>query len=292
MQNKHCISVSMLAWGLNEEALLVEFLDRAFQLLESAVDDYEVIFVNDGSTDGTSVILDAYRKHEPRLKVINNPKNVNVGISCRRAIEYASKDYLFWQTVDWAYDISDFKIFLNLLRHYDVVQGIRPVPERLLSYIPIVRSIYRVKGRSDNLWKAVISLTNYYVLRILFGVNFHDFQNVTFYPTKLAQSLELQGVTPFVNPEMLIRSYYRGARFIEVPIRFIPRSKGQAKGTKIRTVLATVIDISKHWLRWGWKLRFCTANRQMAGRIDRVSRPLSLQDEVALIVVPLFKYFR
>lgn len=284
--------MSMLAWGLNEEALLVEFLDRAFQLLESAVDDYEVIFVNDGSTDGTSVILDAYRKHEPRLKVINNPKNVNVGISCRRAIEYASKDYLFWQTVDWAYDISDFKIFLNLLRHYDVVQGIRPVPERLLSYIPIVRSIYRVKGRSDNLWKAVISLTNYYVLRILFGVNFHDFQNVTFYPTKLAQSLELQGVTPFVNPEMLIRSYYRGARFIEVPIRFIPRSKGQAKGTKIRTVLATVIDISKHWLRWGWKLRFCTANRQMAGRIDRVSRPLSLQDEVALIVVPLFKYFR
>jgi len=282
----------MLAWGLNEEALLVEFLDRAFQLLESTVDDYEVIFVNDGSTDGTSSILEAYRKHEPRLKVINNPQNVNVGISCRRAIEHASKNYLFWQTVDWAYDISEFKIFLNLLRHYDVVQGIRPVPERLLSYIPIVRSIYRVKGRSDNLWKAVISLTNYYVLRILFGVNFHDFQNVTFYPTKLAQSLELQGVTPFVNPEMLIRSYYSGARFIEVPIRFIPRSKGKAKGTKIRTVLATVIDISKHWLQWGWKLRFCKAKGQMHGSIDRVSRPLMLRDEVALIVVPLFKHFR
>ncbi len=282
----------MLAWGLNEEALLVDFLDKAFQLLASAVNDYEVVFVDDGSTDRTPEILEAYREKEPRLKVIANPQNMNVGISCRRAIEGASKDYLFWQTVDWAYDIEDLRIYLELTEYYDIVQGIRPVPERLLSYIPVVRSIYRVKGRSDNLWKAVISLTNYYVLRVLFGVNFHDFQNVTFYPTRLAQSLDLQGVTPFVNPEMLIKSYYRGARFIEVPIRFIPRSKGQAKGTKIKTVLRTVIDIFRHWLRWGWKLRISNSQRAKVGSIDRVSRPLLLRDEVASIVVPLFKHFR
>jgi glycosyltransferase involved in cell wall biosynthesis len=290
--NKFDRSVSLLAWGLNEEDLVEGFLDRAFALLEKEVIDYEVIFVNDGSTDNTAKILDAYCRNEPRLKIINNSQNVNVGISCRRAIQAASKEFLFWQTVDWSYDIDELRIYLELLKYYDVVQGIRPVPERLLSYIPVLRSIYRIKGRSDNLWKAIISLSNYYVQRILFGVHFHDFQNVTFYPTKFAQSLDLRATTPFLNPEMLIKAYYRGARFIEVPISFIPRSMGEAKGTKVVTVLCTITDILKHWLCWGWKIRFLRAKRQTLGVIQRVARPIHLPDEVLQLVIPLFKKFR
>lgn len=285
-------SVSLLAWGLNEEDLVEEFLDRTFALLEKVIENYEVIFVNDGSTDNTAKILEAYSRKEPRLKIITNSKNVNVGISCRRAISTASKEFLFWQTVDWSYDISDLRIYLELLKNYDVVQGIRPVPERVLSYIPVLRSIYRIKGRSDNLWKAIISLSNYYVQRILFGVNFHDFQNITFYPTKLVQSLNLEATTPFINPEMLIKAYYRGARFIEVPISFIPRSMGEAKGTKITTIVRTITDILKHWLRWGWKIRFLSSQHQTLGTIQRVARPIHLPDEVLQLVIPLFKKFR
>jgi hypothetical protein len=55
---------------------------------------------------------------------------------------------LFSQTVDWSYDLSNLRIFLELLKHFDVVQGVRPVPLRLLSYIPVLRSIYRVRRRS------------------------------------------------------------------------------------------------------------------------------------------------
>lgn len=285
-------SVSLLAWGLNEEALAEGFLDSAFALLEEVVEDYEVVFVNDGSTDNTAKILEGYSQKEPRLKIITNAQNVNVGISARMAIKAASKDFLFWQTVDWSYDISELRIYLELLKYYDVVQGIRPVPERLLSYIPVLRTIYRVKGRSDNLWKATVSLSNYYVQRILFGVHFHDFQNVTFYPTKFAQSLDLEATTPFLNPEMLIKSYYRGARFIEVPISFIPRSMGEAKGTKVATIVRTIADILKHWLRWGWKIRFLPSKHQTLGTIQRVERPIRLSDEVLQLVIPLFKKFR
>ena len=285
-------SVSLLAWGLNEEELLEKFLDRAFALLDATVEDYEVIFVDDGSTDGTAKILERYRCKEPRLKIITNLKNVNVGISCRRAVKAASKEFLFWQTVDWSYDIDALRIYLELLKHYDVVQGIRPVPERLLSYIPVLRSIYRIKGRSDNLWKAMVSLGNYYVQRILFGVHFHDFQNVTFYPTRLVQSLDLGAVTPFVNPEMLIKAFYRGSRFIEVPISFIPRSKGEAKGTKLGTIIRTVADILKHWCSWGWKIRLLFSERCNRGSIQRVASPIQLPDEVLILVLPLLKKFR
>jgi glycosyltransferase involved in cell wall biosynthesis len=292
LEGKFDRSVSLLAWGLNEEELVEEFLDRAFALLQATVEEYEVVFVDDGSTDRTGELLAAYARREPRLRILTNPVNVNVGISCRRAVQAAEKEFLFWQTVDWSYDISELRIYLELLKHYDVVQGIRAVPERLISHIPLLRSIYRVRGRSDNLRKAIISLTNYYVQRIFFGVHFHDFQNVTFYPTALAQSLGLEARTPFINPEMLIKAYYRGNRFIEVPINFIRRSKGTAKGTRIKTVLCTVADILRHWIRWGWRLRLHPAYRTTRGAIQRVASPIFLPETVLPLVIPLFRKYR
>jgi hypothetical protein len=183
-------------------------------------------------------------------------------------------------------------LFLELLLHYDVVQGIRPTPIRLLSYIPVIRSIYRVKTRSDNFRKAIVSLSNYYMLRILFGAHFHDFQNVTFYPTKLLQSVDLGGNSSFVNPECLLRTYEKGARFIEVPIPFIPRSTGLPKGTRLTSILKSVRDILSAWLNWGIRFRRQTIGRRNARPIDRVAEPFHLNDRVLEIVLPLLKCFR
>jgi glycosyltransferase involved in cell wall biosynthesis len=285
-------SVSMLAWGYNEEELVEDFLDRAFALLEDTINDYELVFVNDASTDRTGQILADYAQKEPRLRVITHETNLNVGFACRTAIAGAQKEFLFWETVDWSYDLTYLRIYLELLRYFDVVQGIRPAPERLLSHIPVIRSIYRVKSRSDTLRKAVISLSNYYLLRLLYGVDFHDFQNVTFYPTALAQSLTLMGTSSFVNPELLIKAHAQGARFLEVPIRFIPRQKGEAKGTKLRTVVRSVRDVLGSWLKWGLRLRLERRRLRRPDQISRVSQPVYLDEEVLNIIVPLFKCYR
>lgn len=284
-------SVSLIAWGLNEEILLEEFLDRSFALLAETVEEYELVFVDDGSTDRTAEILKAYVAKEPRLKVITNEVNLNIGQSSRRAIAGATKDFLFWQTVDWAYDISNLRIFLELTKHFDVVQGIRPVPVRLLSYIPVLRSIYRVRKRSDNFRKAVVSIGNYYILRILFGAPFQDFQNVTIYPTKLLQSVPLSGDSSFINPECLLRTYERGSTYIEVPIRFIPRTAGEAKGTKLKAIRRSIRDILAAFFEWGWRQR--RHNQSVARqRIFRVWQPFNLGEDVLRIVVPLFKEYR
>jgi glycosyltransferase involved in cell wall biosynthesis len=285
-------SVSMLAWGYNEEELVEGFLDRAFALLEKTVTDYELVFIDDCSTDRTGEILAAYASLEPKLRVITHEKNLNVGFACRRAVAEARKEVLFWQTVDWSYDLTYLRIFLELLKYFDVVQGIRPAPERLLSHIPVIRSIYRIKSRSDNFQKAVVSLSNYYLLRLLYGVKFHDFQNITFYPTALAQSLTMVGKTSFVNPEFLLKAHARGARFLEVPIGFIPRQAGEAKGTKLRTILRSVRDVFGNWFDWGFTLRL---ERRRAGREDqifRVSQPVHLDEDVLELIIPLFKCYR
>ena len=292
MKNDFTPSLSMLAWGFNEEELVEPFLDRAFELLEGITADYELIFVNDGSTDKTEDIVNAYQSKNPHLKVIHNKKNLNVGKSCSKAIKAASKDYIFWQTVDWSYDLSDINIFLSLLQHFDVVQGVRPTPVRLITHIPVIRSIYRVKTRSDNLYKAIISLSNYYLLRILFGVPFEDFQNITFYPRKLIQSVTLKGNSSFINPECLIKTFLCGARFIEVPIRFLPREAGEAKGARLTSIIRSIVDITCHWMDWGWQNSFKDPNQSKSGEIRRVSQPFELKDEELEIVLPLFKKYR
>jgi len=284
-------SVSLGAWGYNEELLVESFLTRAIDLLDCTVHDWEIVFVDDGSTDSTPEILREFTRREPRLRVVRHPRNLNVGMAFRAALANASKEYFFSQTVDWSYDLSKLRVFLELLKYFDVVQGIRPVPIRLLSYIPVIRSIYRIHRRSDTLYKAVISLSNYYILRILFGARFHDFQNITFYPIRMVRQIELVGRTSFANPELLLKSYYRGARFIEVPIRFIKRDMGLAKGTKITTVIRSLVDTARNWIAWGVRYRL-SRQHQPASRIYRVAEPFRLGQPVLRLILPLFEDFK
>jgi glycosyltransferase involved in cell wall biosynthesis len=281
--------VSLLAWAYNEEALAPRFFERAIDLLNRVVSDWEIIFVDDCSTDRTGEIAAAFAAREPRIRIVRHERNLNVGLAFRSAIAHASKEFLFWQTIDWSYDIGKLRVFLELLNHFDAVQGIRPVPIRLLSYVPVLRSIYRIRRRSDNFYKAVISLGNYYMLRMLFGVQFQDFQNVTFYKTRAVQALPLVGKTSFANPELLIKSYYGGSRFIEVPIRFISREEGSAKGTRPLAVLRAILDITRNWLAWGIRAR----HQRMQGKpIRRVYDPFRLDQAVLKLVLPLFDDFR
>lgn len=271
--------------------MLEDFLDQAFELLDSAVIDYEIVFVNDGSSDRTGIIADQYAKKNPRLKVIHHSSNKNVGEACRTAIHSAQKEFLFWQTVDWAYDLKNLRIFLELLRHFDVVQGIRPVPTRPLSSVPLIRSFYRLPSRSDNLYKAIVSLGNYYMLRLLYGVPFHDFQNVTFYPSKLIQSIALTGSSSFINPQCLFKTYKKGVRYIEVPIHFISRTTGIGKGTKITSIMKSIKEILLNWLSWGWKIR--VQNLTMKDKqILRVAEPFFLEEDVLHLIAPLLSEYK
>lgn len=260
-------SISLLAWAYNEEQSVGEFLDRCVALLESTVADFEIILVNDGSTDSTREIAEQRAEIDKRIKVVNNEHNLNVGLSCRVAIATASKEYLFWQTVDWSYDMTELPKFLGLLKKYDVVQGVRVAGNGSVTHA--ITTLMSIKGRSDN-WRAgVVSAVNYTLIRVLYGVPFSDYQNITFYPTQLVQNLILESKSSFLNPELLIKTYYLGnITFKEVPIRFIPRTKGQAKGRKLKTVVRSIWDICTSWLRWGLALRI----KNFSSRLSNKSR--------------------
>jgi glycosyltransferase involved in cell wall biosynthesis len=257
LKGKFDRSVSLLSWAYNEEDSILEFLEKATHLMDSTVEDYEIVLIDDGSTDRTYQIAKAFQEQNPRLKIFQNECNLNVGISSQRAIQRASKEFLFWQTVDWCYDISNLRIFLEYLKTYDIVQGVRrkPVKVRIKFFKPFVAflklfGIKHLTRRSDTIQKAIVSLINYILIRMLFRIPLSDYQNVTFYPTKWIQSITFEAISSFANPEGLIKSYWNGMSIKEVPINFIPRKQGNAKGTRVKAIMVSMKDILRLWVKW------------------------------------------
>lgn len=249
--------VSLLCWAYNEEDSIEEYLQRATQLMSTTVEDYEIVLIDDCSTDKTYDIAKAFQEKNPRLKIFRNERNLNVGISSQRAIHRASKEFLFWQTIDWSYDISNLRIFLEYLKTYDILQGVRresvKVKIKYLKPFALILKLFGIKHltkRSDTVTKAIVSVINYLLIRLLFRIPLSDFQNVTFYPTKWIQSIKFEAKSSFANPEGLIKSYWNGMYVKELPINFIPRNEGTAKGTRPKAVMGTVKDIFRLWFKW------------------------------------------
>ena len=251
--------ISWLCWAYNEEDLIASYLRRSRDLLESVASDYEIIVVDDASTDGTNEIVRELTAEIPQLKLFRNDRNRNVGYSSQRAIKCATKEYLLWQTIDWAYDIKLLRVYLELLKEYDIVAGVRREPVIVADNIRFVKpllgllkllDINHITKRSDTPSKALVSVINYALIRILFGVPISDYQNVVIYPTRVIQSLNYESASSFANPEGLIRAYWAGCRIIEVPISFIPRERGEAKGTRPGAIFNSVKDIFRLWFRW------------------------------------------
>ena len=78
----------------------------------------------------------------------------------------------------------------------------------------------------------------------------HDYQNVTVYPRRLIQSCTLESESAFTNPECLLKVWWKGARIKEVPVAFCKRQHGQAKGTRLKVIVASIKDILCWWWRW------------------------------------------
>src|ERR1017187_3460968 len=99
-------SFSMLGWALNEQDNVADYIAKAEAFLSSLTDNFELILIDDGSADQTRAIVIEHQATRPWLRLITNERNRGAGYNAKLAISLATKEYLFWQTVDWSYDIS------------------------------------------------------------------------------------------------------------------------------------------------------------------------------------------
>jgi hypothetical protein len=154
------------------------------------------------------------------------------------AISAAESDFVFWQTLDWSYQLSSFVNAIKnkeIRENYDVIVGSR---------CPRGQNIaLSVLHRSDNFWKGIVSLCNWIVVKLFFRLPFRDVQNIYLIETRVLKNMKLISNSSFISPEVLHRLWTHGNRFLEVPVPFKPRENGMGQTIRLRTILETILDL-------------------------------------------------
>ncbi|NOX53198.1 MAG: glycosyltransferase family 2 protein [Planctomycetes bacterium] len=217
------MSVSVVIPIYNE----VENIDRLYDALRPVMDGlqepYEILFVDDGSTDGSTERLQALAERDPRVKVIEFRHNFGQTAAMDAGLHAASGEVIITMDGDLQNDPADIPMMLAKLREgYDLVHGWR-------------------KDRHDAFLRRKVPsrIANWLISRVT-GFPVHDLGcTLKAIRREIAEELHLYGEMHRFIP---ILAHWRGAKCVEVVTRHHPRQFGQSKYGLSRT-FRVVLDL-------------------------------------------------
>ncbi len=205
--------LSIIVCVYNEEGNILPLVEKITNALEGL--DYEIIYVDDGSTDNTRRELRSIQNR--RLTIIELQKNFGQSAALSAGIQEAQGEFIVTLDGDLQNDPSDIPAMLHLARKedLDLVTGIR-------------------KKRKDNLVRKIPSLIANAFIRRLSGVKLKDFGcTLKVFRKKLAKEIHLYGELHRFIP---VLAQLEGARMKDVVVKHHPRIHGQAKYGMGRTL--------------------------------------------------------
>lgn len=118
--------ISLVIPCFNSSSYIEEHMRRLVAFLESGAGEFEVVVVDDGSSDKTPEILKTFSASDPRVHVILQAKNSGKGAAVKRGMEAARGEYIIFTDADLPYDLSALPLFVeNLRAGAEVVLGAR-----------------------------------------------------------------------------------------------------------------------------------------------------------------------
>lgn len=213
--------LSVVIPAYNEEENVPILYEKLKKVLDSLGEDYEIIFVDDGSTDGTYQRLKQLAEKDSRLKVIKFKRNYGQTAAMSAGFEHAKGDVIITLDADLQNDPEDIPILLEKLKEgYHVVSGWR-------------------KDRKDPfLSRKLPSMVANWLISKITGVHLHDYGcTLKAYRAEMVKDLELFGDMHRFLPALTKR---RGAKITEVVVRHHPRMFGRSKygiGRTVRVLL-------------------------------------------------------
>jgi glycosyltransferase involved in cell wall biosynthesis len=213
--------LSVVIPAYNEEENVPILYEKLKKVLDSLGEDYEIIFVDDGSTDGTYQRLKQLAEKDSRLKVIRFKTNYGQTAAMSAGFEHAKGDVIITLDADLQNDPEDIPLLLEKLEEgYHVVSGWR-------------------KDRKDPfLSRKLPSMVANWLISKITGVHLHDYGcTLKAYRAEVVEDLELFGDMHRFLPALTKR---RGARITEVVVRHHPRMFGRSKygiGRTVRVLL-------------------------------------------------------
>lgn len=220
---------SVLIPVFNEEKTVIEVLKR---LNSTKVDevDYEVIVINDGSTDKTKEILEQNKNLFSKL--INNERNLGKGFSVKEGLKVASGDYIIFQDADLEYDPIEFKKFIKVCRQFDA------------DLILGSRFIYSDYTRSHNILNKIGNHILTFIFNIFYNTTFTDIYSCYLCYKKILidpNNLKADGFDQ--HAEILCEAVKKGKKFYEIPISYNGRTQEEGKKIKFYHFFSVVFRI-------------------------------------------------
>jgi glycosyltransferase involved in cell wall biosynthesis len=191
----------------NEHENVTDLYDRLKAVMESNGESFELVLVDDGSTDNTFNLLREIAAVDSRITVVKLRRNFGQTAGLAAGFDHARGEYIIAMDGDLQHDPADIPIFLEKIAEgYDIVSGWR-------------------KRRIDNLWlRRIPSRCANWLMAKLSGVDIHDF-GTTFkaYRREILEQVPLYGELHRFIPAL---ASWHGASIIEVPIRNVERERG------------------------------------------------------------------
>jgi glycosyltransferase involved in cell wall biosynthesis len=208
MMNDLKPSISAFFPTYNELDNIPVMVDRMRSVLNKLSREWEIIIVDDGSTDGTSDLADRLSEADPRVRVVHHGENQGFGAALRSGIEASRMELIFYTDSDNQFDVEELAGFLPPLREADLVVG------------------YRV-DRQDPPLRLFVARVYNLMIRLMFGLNVKDIDcSFKLGKRHLLQSFRLLANTGLGDAELLLKAKRRGARIVELPVKHFHRTLG------------------------------------------------------------------
>ncbi len=223
-------SISAFFPAYNDAGTIPSMVIAADITLRSLTDDYEIIVVNDGSSDHTAEVLEELKRSYPRLKVVHHENNRGYGGALRTGFASASKELVFYTDGDAQYDPREMVLLVEALTpEVDVVNG------------------YKVK-RSDPLHRVIIGKLYHWTVKTAFGLKVRDTDcDFRLFRRSVFDKVRLERNSGVICVEMMKKVQDAGFNIAQVPVSHFHRAYGHSQFFNFSRVFRVGIDLTKLW---------------------------------------------
>jgi glycosyltransferase involved in cell wall biosynthesis len=196
-------SVTLFLPAWNEEDYVERAVTRAQAVLTKLTDDWELIIVNDASTDRTQELAEALAKHEPRIRVITHAVNQKLGGSMKTGFSASTKDIVVYSDMDLPFDLAELERALHLLDYLEAD----------------MICAFRFDRTSEGPKRIMYSFVYNALIRALFGVYIKDI-NFSFKVVhrRVLESIELKSQGSFIDAELVVKAIKRGFKVFQMGV--------------------------------------------------------------------------